>query len=53
MKIKIILEGYFQCSPEDFSKEMKVVEIENGELARLIEKGWKIIGSDSKRDGDY
>lgn len=48
--VKLILEGWFQCSQDDWSKEMKVVEIENEKLEQLIKAGWKVVGSDSIRD---
>ena len=48
--IKLILEGWFQCSPDSFSKEMKVVEIEDEKLENLIKAGWKVVGSDAVYD---
>lgn len=48
--VKIILEGWFQCSPDDYSKEMKVIGIENDALQKLIEAGWKVAGAYALHD---
>lgn len=46
MKVRIFLRGYFQCSPDDFDSYMKSYEIESGELSKLLEDGYRIIGGE-------
>jgi len=45
---KLILERWSQCSQYDSEKEMKIFEIENKKLEKLIANGWKIIGNANK-----
>ncbi len=46
-KIRLILEGYFQCTPDHFEKVMKTIEIESAELEYLLANGYTVIGNDN------
>jgi len=45
-KIRLIIKGYFQCSPDAWEPIMKTVIIENKELYELLNKGFRVIGSE-------
>jgi len=45
-KVTLILNGWFQCSPDDWDKSMKIITIDNEELHNLLREGYKIIGND-------
>lgn len=44
--IRIILRGYFQCSPDDWEARHKTLEIEDESLLELLKKGWEVQGAE-------
>ena len=51
-KIRLIIKGYFQCSPDDWAPIIRTVNIESKELYDLIKEGYQVIGSELIKDGE-
>ncbi len=45
-KIRLIIKGYSQCSPDAWEPMLRTVKIESKELFQLLEKGFEVIGSE-------
>ena len=49
-KIRIILEGNFQCSPDAYCKYHRTVVIENQLIKNLLIEGYHIVGADEIKE---
>ncbi len=50
-KIRLIIKGYSQCSPDAWEPMLRTVKIESKELHDLITKGYEVIGAEKPPEG--